>query len=162
MPRNSVIAVAKSLAAIPQLIHPSGRKLRSTREYHAVGGALGRHVLIIEDEALISIEIEALLSEHGFQSFDWATSPLQALHCAKGHRPDLITADLRIVDGTGLEAVNAILAEMGDIPVVFVTANSDMLSGQALFPVVPKPIVPAQLAAACQRVCQQAGAQYRG
>lgn len=74
-----------------------------------------------------------------------------------GHRPDLITADLRIVDGTGLEAVNAILAEMGAIPVVFVTANSDLLGGPSVFPVVPKPIMPAQLAAACQRVCQQAG-----
>ncbi len=120
--------------------------------------ALGRHVLIIEDEALISIEIEALLSEQGFASFDWATTPGQALHCAKDHRPDLITADLRIIDGTGLEAVDAILAEMGDIPVVFVTANSDMLGAQSVFPVVPKPIMPAQLAAAWQRVCQPAGA----
>lgn len=85
-------------------------------------------------------------------------TPCQALLCAKGHRPDLITADLRIIDGTGLEAVDAILAEMGEIPVVFVTANSDMLSEQALFPVVTKPIMPAQLAAACQRVCQPAGA----
>lgn len=38
-----------------------------------MGWALGRHVLIIEDEALISIEIEALLSDQGFDSFDWAT-----------------------------------------------------------------------------------------
>ncbi|WP_293382071.1 response regulator [Phenylobacterium sp. SCN 70-31] len=129
-----------------------------TKGYHAVGRAFGRHVLIIEDEALISIEIEALLTDQGFESFDWATTPRQALHCAKGHRPDLITADLRIVDGTGLEAVDAILAEMGDIPVVFVTANSDLLGGQSVFPVVSKPIMPAQLAAACQRVCQQAGA----
>lgn len=129
---------AKSLVVIPQLIHSSRRKLRSTKGYNAVGWALGRHVLIIEDEALISIEIEALLTEQGFETFDWATSPRQALHCAQGHRPDLITADLRIVDGTGLEAVDAILAEMGDIPVVFVTANSDVLGGQALFPVVSK------------------------
>lgn len=125
-----------------------------------MGWALGRHVLIIEDEALISIEIEALLSEQGFGSFDWATSPRQALQCAKDHRPDLITADLRIVDGTGLEAVDAILAEMADIPVVFVTANSDMLNGQSEFPVIAKPIMPAQLAAACQRACQRTGAQH--
>lgn len=142
---------------ILQLIHSSKRKLKSTKGHHAVGWALGRHVLIIEDEALISIEIEALLSEQGFESFDWATSPRQALQCARDHRPDLITADLRIVDGTGLEAVDAILAEMADIPVVFVTANSDMLGGQSVFPVVPKPIMPAQLVAACQRVCQQTG-----
>lgn len=121
-----------------------------------MGQRLKGHALIIEDEMLIALDIENLLQRLGFESFDIADSPNEALANAQARRPDLITADLRIVDGTGLEAVDAILAEMADIPVVFVTANSDMLSGQALFPVVTKPIMPAQLAAACRRVCQQA------
>jgi CheY-like chemotaxis protein len=123
-----------------------------------VGQSLGRHALIIEDEALISIELEALLSELGFETFDWAVSPHQALNCAKGHRPDLITADLRIIDGTGLEAVQSIVAELGKIPVVYVTANSDMLNVHRALVVVAKPIMPLELAAACHRVCLQANA----
>nr|WP_295112649.1 response regulator [uncultured Caulobacter sp.] len=121
-----------------------------------VGQALGRHALIIEDEALISIEIEALLGDQGFETFDWAVSPHEALDCARGRRPDLITADMRIIDGTGLEAVRAILDVLGQIPVIYVTANSDMLAGQGELAVVAKPIMPSDLAAACRRVCLRA------
>lgn len=117
-----------------------------------MGRALGRHALIIEDEALISIEIEALLSDQGFETFDWAVSPRDALNCANGRRPDLITADMRIIDGTGEEAVRAILEALGQIPVIYVTANPDMLAGQGELAVVAKPISPWDLAAACQRV----------
>jgi DNA-binding NarL/FixJ family response regulator len=59
-----------------------------------------RHALIIEDEILIAMEVEALLEEQGFDSFDIAESPEQALICAMRRAPDLITADYRIVGGS--------------------------------------------------------------
>ena len=144
----------KALAGPPLLIHALGDTL-ARRGRGTVSQSLGHHVLIIEDEALISIEIEALLSDQGFESFDWAVSPHEALNCAKGHRPDLITADFRILDGTGLEAVQSIVAELGAIPVVYVTANADMLSGRSGLTVVAKPIMPSELLAACRSACSQ-------
>lgn len=110
-----------------------------------------RHALIIEDEMLIALEIENLLGDVGYTSFDWADRPEMALACARERRPDLITADLRIIGGTGIEAVMAITAELGAIPVVYVTANADLLDAVTNANVVSKPIRAHQLYAACKR-----------
>lgn len=107
-----------------------------------------RHALIIEDEILIAMEVEALLAELGFDSFDIAESPQGALDCALRRQPDLITADYRIIGGTGVEAVTAILSHLGPIPVVYVTGNADQL-GARTRTVVDKPISPRRLAEAC-------------
>ena len=37
-------------------------------------GAAGRHVLIVEDEMVIALEIESQLRELGYSSFDYADS----------------------------------------------------------------------------------------
>ena len=47
--------------------------------------AKARHVLIIEDEILVAFEVEALLAEQGFTSFDIADSLSDALALAVGH-----------------------------------------------------------------------------
>ncbi len=111
------------------------------------------HALIIEDEVLIALEMESLLGDLGFRSFEVADSPRDALESARRARPDLITADYRIIGGTGVEAVEAILAELGPIPVVYVTGNPDMIPGPGR-PVVDKPIDGGALARACQSVCR--------
>ncbi|PVM91846.1 hypothetical protein DDF67_06305 [Caulobacter endophyticus] len=108
------------------------------------------HALIIEDEILIALEVEALLAAQGYSSFDIADSPQEALTCALARAPDLITADFRIIGGTGLEAVEAIEAKLGRIPTVFVTGNADQLAN-ARRTIVDKPISPRRLAEACQQ-----------
>jgi CheY-like chemotaxis protein len=107
-----------------------------------------RHALIIEDEILIAMEVETLLKEQGFETVDIAESPLTALDCALRRRPDLITADYRIVGGTGVEAVSMIMAHIGPVPVVYVTGNAACLDKQSTSPVVSKPILPSVLAGA--------------
>lgn len=110
----------------------------------------GKHVLIIEDEMIIALEVEALLMELGYLSFDIAVSPAEALEHASARRPDLITADYRIVGGTGVEAVAAVVAALGQIPVVFVTGNAEAVAPLTRAPIVEKPILPGVLAAACR------------
>jgi CheY-like chemotaxis protein len=114
--------------------------------------ALGRHALIIEDEMLIALEIEGLLEDLGFETIDIADNPRQALLAAKSHRPDLITADIRIIGGTGVEAVQYITDALGPIPVVYVTCNPNLVHQEGAL-VVDKPIVARVLAAACARAC---------
>jgi CheY-like chemotaxis protein len=106
------------------------------------------HALIIEDEAIIALEVEHLLRELGFHSFDVAATPADALAQATDRRPDLITADVRILDGTGVEAVKAITARLGEIPYFYVTGNVDLVSGQD-HPVVEKPIDAQRFRRAC-------------
>ena len=109
----------------------------------------GRHALVIEDEMLIALELESLLHEFGFESVDIADNPGDALRLAITHRPDLITADLRILGGTGVEAVDAITERLGPIPHVYVTGNADMLRGRTA-PVVDKPLTRRALNEACR------------
>jgi len=111
-----------------------------------------RHALIIEDDVIIALEIEDRLRELGFDSFDVAVSPAEALDCASARRPDLITADVRIVGGTGIEAVHAIVAALGEVPFFYVTGNVDMLREEGDVLVVEKPVQPRAFAAACVRV----------
>ena len=113
----------------------------------------GKHALIIEDEMLIALEVESLLRDFGFTSCDIVDNPDDAVKSALAHRPDLVTADLRIVGGTGIEAMAAITARLGPVPHIYVTGNGDMLAGQTAAPVVDKPLTRRALAEACQRAC---------
>ena len=115
-----------------------------------------RHALIIEDEILIAMEIEELLKEQGFTTVAIAESPLEALDAALKRKPDLITADYRIVGGTGVEAVSMIMAHLGPIPVVYVTGHVKALGDQGKDMVVQKPILPRALAGAWQHALQAA------
>jgi len=110
-----------------------------------------RHALIIEDEMIIALEVEDLLSELGFSSFDIADSPAQAIAAAVARRPDLVTADYRIIGGTGLEAVAGIVGAIGRVPVVYITGNPDIVLKEGLRPVVDKPISRRALAEACRQ-----------
>lgn len=122
-----------------------------------MGQSLQGHVLIIEDEILIALDIETSLEALGYRSFDIADSPGEALASAISHRPDLITADVRICGGTGIDAVRAIKAELGEIPVVYVTGNVDMLRNVDAHAIVEKPIDTRNLAATCLRLCPLPG-----
>ena len=111
----------------------------------------GGHALIIEDEAIIALEVEGLLSDLGFATFDVADSPEQAVAAAVARRPDLVTADYRIIGGTGLEAVAGIVGAIGRVPVVYITGNPDIVLKHGLRPVVDKPISRRALAEACRQ-----------
>jgi CheY-like chemotaxis protein len=113
----------------------------------------GLHALIIEDEMLIALEVESLLHDFGFSTCDIVDNAADAVRCALAHRPDLVTADVRILGGTGLDAMRAITAELGPIPHVYVTGNPDMIAGQTSAPIVDKPLTRRALAAACERAC---------
>jgi DNA-binding response OmpR family regulator len=80
------------------------------------------HALIIEDEYLITLDIECRLSELGFTSFDRAATEENAVALAKVRKPDLITADVRLREGNGTSAVRRI-TERDAIPVIYVTGT---------------------------------------
>ncbi len=80
------------------------------------------HALIIEDESLIAMSIEQILSDCGFTSFDVASSSEEAIRAAEVRRPALITADGQLNPGSGIDAVNAI-CDRAPVPVIFITAT---------------------------------------
>lgn len=82
------------------------------------------HALIIEDEALIAMAIEDVLRECGFTSFRVAVSLDEAVAAARERCPQLITADVELKPGSGIDAVQTICSE-SPIPVIFITGRAD-------------------------------------
>lgn len=80
------------------------------------------HILIVEDEPLIALDLESLLADQGATSFSFAASEADAVSEALDRRPDLITSDVALLNGTGPSAVRAIRAALGAIPVIYLSA----------------------------------------
>jgi DNA-binding response OmpR family regulator len=77
--------------------------------------------LIIEDQFLIAAQIEDVLRDMGFSEFDLADNEADALRAARANCPDLITADQRLIAGSGIDAVTKVSGEHGAIPTVYIT-----------------------------------------
>jgi CheY-like chemotaxis protein/DNA-directed RNA polymerase specialized sigma24 family protein len=85
-------------------------------------------VLVIEDEAIIAMDIAAIVEGMGHRVTDNARTHKEAVAMAAAERPDLILADIQLADNSsGVEAVNEILGQFGDIPVIFITAFPERL-----------------------------------
>jgi CheY-like chemotaxis protein len=84
-------------------------------------------VLIIEDEPLISMQLEDLVRSLGHEICGMAATRTQAQQVVAETRPGLVLADIQLADGSsGLDAVDDILA-IGDVPVIFITAYPERL-----------------------------------
>ena len=84
-------------------------------------------VLIIEDEPLISMQLEDLVRAIGHEVCGTAATRSQALEVIAQHMPGLVLADIQLADGSsGLDAVDDILA-IDSVPVIFITAFPERL-----------------------------------
>jgi CheY-like chemotaxis protein len=88
-------------------------------------------VLIIEDEPIIALDIEAMVQELGHDVIGIARTHKEAVAPVMARRPGLVLADIQLADGSsGLEAVNEILQSI-NVPVIFITAYPErLLSGE--------------------------------
>jgi len=84
-------------------------------------------VLIIEDEPLISMQLEDLVRSLGHEICGTAATRTQAQQVVAEHTPGLVLADIQLADGSsGLDAVDDILA-IDSVPVIFITAYPERL-----------------------------------
>src|SRR6478672_7226770 len=84
-------------------------------------------VLIIEDEPLISMQLEDLVTSLGHEICGTAATRTQAQQVVAERTPGLVLADIQLADGSsGLDAVDDILA-IGSVPVIFITAYPERL-----------------------------------
>lgn len=108
-------------------------------------------VLIIEDEPLISMQLEDLVASLGHTIFGTAATRSQALEVMGDAVPGLVLADIQLADGSsGLDAVDDILA-IASVPVIFITAYPErLLTGDRPEPtyLVTKPFQEATVRAA--------------
>ena len=99
-----------------------------------------RRILIVEDQAILGMELEFVLAQAGHQVVGVAVDTRQAMAMAVETQPDLAVVDINLKDGpTGPKIAERMVA-LG-ITVLFATADPDLLPGQfaGAFGVVIKP-----------------------
>lgn len=85
-------------------------------------------VLIIEDEAIIAMDLEGIVAGIGHQITGIARTAKRAVELGKAQKPDLVLADIHLADdSSGIDAVKELLAHFGELPVIFITAYPERL-----------------------------------
>ncbi len=107
-----------SAEEVARLVSEAGRE---------IADQVATDVLIIEDEPLIAMDLEALVQGLGHRVAGMARTHGEAIAAVRKARPGLVLADIQLADGSsGLDAVNEILLGY-DVPVVFITAFPERL-----------------------------------
>lgn len=106
-------------------------------------------VLLIEDEALLAMDLCDVISELGNLIVGVARTRAEAVEAAIRVKPDIIVSDLALADGSsGTDAVSSIETRHRKIPVVILTGTAEaVLTDRASDPVyvLEKPHEPEQL-----------------
>jgi DNA-binding NtrC family response regulator len=90
-----------------------------------VDPAKSARILVVEDEAVVALDVEDRLRRLGHQVVGTADSCASALAQAAETRPDLVLMDIALRDGPdGIAAAEQLRAELA-VPVIFVTAFAD-------------------------------------
>lgn len=114
--------------------------------------AISGSVMIIEDEAIIAMDLESVVADMGHRITGVARTRKQAVDLAGKDAPDLVLADIQLADNSsGIDAVNEILAAHGSRPVIFITAFPErLLTGARSEPafLIAKPYTEAQVRSA--------------
>jgi len=130
-----------SSSKVRELIDECGRELASQ---------IATNILIIEDEALIAMDLQSLVENLGHEVQGIARTRAEAVAIAKNKDLGLILADIQLADGSsGLDAVNDLLNTF-EVPVIFITAYPErFLTGQRPEPafLIAKPFQPAMVSA---------------
>ena len=109
-------------------------------------------VMIIEDEAIISMDLSAIVSDMGHTVLGVARTRDAAVALGTSVQPDLILADIQLADkSSGVDAVNDLLEKLGERPVIFITAFPErLLTGERPEPafMITKPYAEEQVRAA--------------
>ena len=113
------------------------------------GGTLS--VLIVEDEAILVMDIEAMVEDLGHYVIGEAASYQEVTEMTLDRAPDLAFVDVQLASGSsGLDVCQYLGDRWPETAVVFVTANPKMLPEDFLgaFGVIPKPFSRAGLLSA--------------
>ncbi|MDB6178154.1 response regulator [Paracoccus sp. Z330] len=115
------------IATVMQIDQPEAEELVQIA-LTEMGQSLRGKVMVIEDEMIIAMDLKGIVQAMGHDVTGVARTHSQAIELAGQARPDLILADIQLADGSsGIDAVNELLADLGDIPVIFITAFPERL-----------------------------------
>ncbi|MEQ8268719.1 MAG: response regulator [Parvibaculum sp.] len=116
-----------------------------------IDSQLATTVLIIEDEPIISMDLEQIVRDLGHDVMATVVTREEALGAIETHKPGLVLADIQLADGSsGIDAVKDIFARFM-VPVIFITAYPErLLTGERPEPtfLITKPFLQSTVKAA--------------
>ena len=131
-PRQALLLSAVEGFSFPEIgqimdITPIAAEQLAQQAQADIERELATDVLVIEDEMIIAMDISGLAEELGHRVLAIARTRDEAVREARLHRPGLVLADIHLADNSsGADAV-ADIAQMFDVPVVFITAFPERL-----------------------------------
>ena len=116
-------------------------------------------ILIVEDEPLISLHLETVVTEAGHEVADRAATGLDAVRAAQRTRPDLVLMDIGLAgDMDGVAAAREIFRRW-QVRSLFVSAISDRYKDTAAdtrpLGFLTKPVAPRQLLEAIEAAAKE-------
>jgi len=116
----------------------------------------GQRLLVVEDELLVALDIESILSEGGLDVIGPASSAAEALKLIADTPPDAALLDANL-SGEPIDTVAQALSERG-IPFAYVTGyGRESLPPAHPASIVPKPFDAEQLLAAARQLLAAGG-----
>jgi DNA-binding response OmpR family regulator len=116
----------------------------------------GARVLVVEDEPIVGMDIEAILSEAGLEVVGPVSSVSEALELISSAPIECALIDFVLTDGNALDVV----ARLTDssIPFAFVTGVSrdGIPAAYGDIPTVGKPFAAAELVSCVRNICSRA------
>jgi two-component sensor histidine kinase/CheY-like chemotaxis protein len=103
-------------------------------------GLKQRHVLLVEDQLVIAIDVETMLSAAGADPIDTAATAAEALRILSSARPDIGVLDVNLGSGTSLPVADELIKR--GVPFIFATGYGDRAiipARLAHVPVIRKP-----------------------
>jgi DNA-binding response OmpR family regulator len=160
MPADIVVVPSRS-----PLSGPLGSYLASAAEGSGSGTQPGKgeRILVVEDDFLVASQMEAALSDAGFEVVGTAATCQDALHLAEAHSPTLVVMDIHLPDGDGIDTALE-LFHLHGTRCIFASAYSDSESRQRAAPAAPlgwlqKPYTMASLTASVRAAVRELGSR---
>ncbi len=157
---NQALSLAVRLAKCadggsPDLLGALAREMASVAPSARTGP-----VMVVEDEALIALDLEWQLEKSGYETASFSTCS-EARQWLARNTPTFAVLDVLLKDGPCIELAEALVAQ--DIPFIVSSAlqHEDLPAPFQNGVSVPKPCEPAQLSAAFQR-CTRGQLQIHG
>ena len=117
-PGEAALVLDVDAEELQRLVDEAGRE---------IARQIATDVVVIEDEPLIALDLQRIVTSLGHRVVKIARTERQAIEAVERAQPGLILADIQLADGSsGLDAVNEILRSFS-VPVVFVTAYPQRL-----------------------------------
>ena len=118
-------------------------------------------ILVVEDEAIIAMDIQSILKKMGYVDSEVVFSGEESIEKVAARRPHLVLMDIKLKGNLdGIQAAKHIFYEY-QVPVVYITAFGDentikRANGTARFGYITKPFEEAELRSTIQEALYKA------